>query len=148
MALLLVSAASASPQDQNYIGTYEVCRVVKGRLVDNKTIPPGEVMIAEMMKGGAFAVRDFLSGFDGKWSVSGRKLVLTIDNGPAGKLKKPQVIIFKPTPDRTRLVIVAPKYEAGTMELHWDPKALEKRNAKISAAMKRAPDLLRKKSGG
>ncbi len=70
MKVLLLSTAIACSmlafgQTSPYIGTYDVVRVEKGKPVDNMSISPGQVMILDLKKDGAFQMRNFLSGFDG-----------------------------------------------------------------------------------
>jgi len=55
-------------------------------------------------------------------------------------------VTAQPTPDRTRLVIIGPKSSAGQLEFHWNPKAIENWNRRMSETMKNAPPL--KKPGG
>ncbi len=125
-------------QTSPYIGTYDVVRVEKGKPVDNMSISPGQVMILDLKKDGAFQMRNFLSGFDGTWKVADKRVILTFKSGPAGKLKKPDVVTLQPMPDRNRLVILAPKSEAGQLEFHWNPKAIENWNKRLSETMQKA----------
>jgi hypothetical protein len=92
-------------------------------------------------------MRDLLSGFDGSWRLTDKRLMLTFKSGPAGKLKKPDVVTVQPSPDHTRLVIVGPKSYAGQLEFHWDPKAIENWNRRISEAMKTTQQSLKKPGG-
>jgi hypothetical protein len=83
-------------------------------------------MFAELRRNGTFQMRNFLSGFDGTWKVEKGHVRITITDGPAGKLKKPDSILLKPQPDRRRLVVVHPKATAGQLEFRFDPTIRER----------------------
>jgi hypothetical protein len=146
VALMFACLALTFGQAASYVGTYDVVRFDKGKPIDNNSLPPGQVMILELKKNGSFQMHNFLSGFDGSWKLAGKQLMLTFITGPAGKVKKPDVVTVQPMPDRTKLVIVGPKSFAGQLEFHWNPKATENWNRRMSEAMKKAQPL--KKPGG
>ena len=119
LALFLACAGSCWAQVKQYVGTYEAVRFVQGKRVDNKTLPPGQVMRLELHAEGNWVMRNMLIGFDGKWRLTGKNLVLISVNGPAGKLKTPEKWILAPKPDRTRLVPISPKMMVGQIEFRF-----------------------------
>ena len=147
VSILIVCSVLILGQTVPFVGTYDVIRLEKGKPVDNKSLPPGQVMILELIKDGAFQMRDFLSGFEGSWKVSDKRLILTFKSGPAGKLRKQDVMTVQPSPDRSRLVIVSPKSYAGQLEFHWNPKAIETWNRRLSETLKKTEQGSKKPGG-
>jgi len=121
IAVLSACAGLGWAQAKQYVGTYECIRIVQGKRVDNKTLPPDQVMRLDLHVEGNWVMRNASIGFDGKWRLSGRKLVLISINGPAGKLKTPEKWILAPKPDRSRLVPISPKMMVGQVEFRFAP---------------------------
>jgi hypothetical protein len=120
--IVLTLSVGAWAQKKQYVGTYEAIRMAKGQPVDNNSLPPGQVAILELHAEGHWDMRDMLTGFDGTWHMSGSQLVLLTENGPTGKLKVKEKWILKPSPDRSRLVPLAPKILFGQIQFHFNPK--------------------------
>jgi hypothetical protein len=123
-AALLTYASFSTAQLRQYVGTYECIRIEKGKRVDNKTLPPGQVMRLELHAEGNWVMRNMLIGYDGTWHMTGRKLVLITANGPNGKVKKPDKLILVPKPDRRLLVLASPQKMVGQIEFRFAPKLM------------------------
>jgi len=64
VGMLFASMTLAFGQATPYVGTYDVVRFDKGKPIDNRSLPSGQVMIMELKKDGSFQMRNFLSGFE------------------------------------------------------------------------------------
>ena len=144
---LIWLSVPALGQDTGYVGTYDVLPVAPGKTA--KEVPGGRhaIAIMDFRKDGSCQMRDMLSGFDGKWTILGKKIVITFTSGPAGKMKKPDVLTFTPAPDRGRLLVTAPQKSAGKLELRWNPKAAEDYNRWLSDVINKGRSAAKKPGG-
>ncbi len=122
LCFALAAASAVTFAQKQFIGTYDVVMILKGKVIDNATLPPGQVKILELRANGTWLMHDMMSGWDGTWSIKNDLSLKTL-NGPAGKLKKPDTFGLAPSPDRSRLLIKNAKDKKNTLEFRWNPKA-------------------------
>lgn len=132
----LAGIALASAQTEKYVGTYEVIQFQAGKAIDNKSLPVGKVLIASLKKSGSFRMSGIFAGYNGTWKLKDKKIEIVISTGPSGKRLLPNHLTMKPAPDRSRLVLVAPKDMAGQLEFRWNQHIVKETTARVKGAIK------------
>jgi len=120
----------------SYIGTYEAVQFLDGKRIDNETQPPGVRLWLTMKADSTWLVRNFLSGWSGTWELKNGEIIQTTTEGPAGELKKKQVVTLEIKPTKNGIILITPKEKNSWMEFVPDPQ-IEK---KISDAIQKRWD--------
>lgn len=107
--------------------------------MDMSMIPIGQRPLFELKADSTWVIKDLMSMMQGTWKMKDGTLVLTEVKEANGKDAKPNELIFKPTPDRSRLVGVPKKGEDGWMEFTYDPESYDKIDKAIQDAVKDIP---------
>lgn len=110
-AALLFSASLAEAQAK-LDGTYEFLRIAPGaskpERQNPRTAPPGQVK-RFVIQGKRCALFDMMSGFQGTLVQKKGEVVITWYEGPAGKLKKKEVVRYSLSADAKTLTRIEPK---------------------------------------
>ncbi len=119
-----------------YVGSYTATHIIKGRRIEDETLPPGQQLLFKLKADSTWLVHDMLTQFAGHWKLTNGKIILIPETGPSGKIKDKTPWILTPTPDRMRLILIQPKNGKDSMEFHFDPNAEKNINKAMEERMK------------
>jgi len=106
---LLVFGCNPKPAVINFDGAYEFLVIRAGKTEVESAFPKGTPRSAQLtlyIQGTNCALMNPMSGFQGHFKLVGGSVQISWYEGPAGKMKKPEVLKFVVSTDRSTLTML------------------------------------------